>query len=158
MAAAGFIVSLRRCDQASLISHQPVDKIPFLPACCRHRHVSACVQVQTFHISTMTVAQRSALANTWLTDTSGGSPDQTSGQNQQEQADDHSSDDNNSQGSMEAQKDLLETCELQHWARKSAWNGIVALLQHLPTCWDFSRLFSSLRLCTVGWHTCIPYV
>jgi hypothetical protein len=69
------------------------------------------VQVQTYHISTMTVAQRSALANSWLTDTSGGanpsgSPNQAD--DQQEQQDDNSSDDNNSHGSIEAQqKNLL---------------------------------------------------
>lgn len=66
--------------------------------------------VQTYHISTMTVAQRSALANTWLTEGVGastaGSPVQTDNLQQPE---DSSSDDNNSHGSMEAPKDLLET-------------------------------------------------
>lgn len=67
-------------------------------------------QVQTYHISTMTVAQRSALANSWLTDMSvganpSGSPNQAD--EQQEQQDDSSSDDNNSHGSIEAQQNLL---------------------------------------------------
>lgn len=66
--------------------------------------------VQTYHISTMTVSQRSALANTWLTEGVGGvtagSPVQT---DNLQQPDDNSSDDNNSHGSMEAPKDLLET-------------------------------------------------
>jgi hypothetical protein len=57
----------------------------------------------------MTVAQRSALANSWLTDTSAnpsGSPNHAD--DQQEQQDDNSSDDNNSHGSIEAQqKNLL---------------------------------------------------
>lgn len=68
--------------------------------------------VQTYHISTMTAAQRSALANNWLADTSSGaakpggssSPQQT----QQEEGEDSSSDDNNSRSSIEAQqKNLL---------------------------------------------------
>jgi hypothetical protein len=65
--------------------------------------------VQTYHISTMTVAQRSALANTWLADSAvntNGSPQPT----KEQDADGDSSDDNNSHSSIEAQqKNLLET-------------------------------------------------
>lgn len=64
----------------------------------------------------MTVAQRSALANTWLTDGSGSAGASSSpmpgGQQQKDHGEDSSSDDNHSHGSTEGlQKDLMETCE-----------------------------------------------
>lgn len=69
--------------------------------------------VQTYHISTMTVAQRSALANTWLSEGDGSGSDggkQGLPQDTDQQQDADSSSDDNSRTSIEAQqKNLLET-------------------------------------------------
>lgn len=79
--------------------------------------------VQTYHISTMTAAQHSALANNWLAETSSGaakpigssSPQQTL----QQEGEDSSSDDNNSRSSIEAQQKNL----LVSWLGTAASSG-----------------------------------
>lgn len=107
--------------------------------------------VQTYHISTMTVAQRSALANTWLA----GSAVNTSGSPQQDKdqdADGDSSDDNNSHSSIEAQqKNLLETWMISTYmfARRQAASQ--ARLVACSVCYT-SCVLSSAALSASGQH------
>lgn len=110
--------------------------------------------VQTYHISTMTAAQRSALANNWLAETSSGaakpggsgSPQQT----QQQEGEDSSSDDN-SRSSIEAQqKNLLVSWRRLHF---SGWmTCTLRQCSHICSCNTCPKL--SIEECCAASFLC----
>jgi hypothetical protein len=103
---------------------------------CRSNHMSLvccwlCLQVQTYHISTMTVAQRNALAAAWLKDGGAGASSSNSAAHMVAAAaaarqasvmdEEHHSDSNNSnssEGSYEEQSEALETWMVLEFCEK----------------------------------------
>lgn len=94
-------------------------------------------QVTTYHISTMSVSERSALASNWV---EGGGSTSNSGQHAL-QAIDNSVRDNDGVGSdhtsassnlEESPPDMLETCEHKwHGDRLGVWRSAVSSAQHV---------------------------